>query len=259
MARRPIPLSLKVTLVVLGLAAIVLNSLVFFDLPVFQVGVRGEEESAMEEQWEGVRDSVFLVLLQRCDQQGGTSGTAFVVAPGYLITNAHVVGEAVSCESPVRVVDSLGREQEAMLDSYSDELDLALLKINDIEAPSLPLADSSLYEDSDQVLAVYTVGYPLVGAASMPDRASYSGVGSLSQYERDRELFITSGLNVNPGNSGGPVLFESERRVIGVASAKLDPSVGDDIGYAIPAKKVQDFFFEKTGQELGVHDAAAEE
>jgi len=254
MARKEVPASLTFLLVTLVLVGVAVNLHVFFDLPWLRrpgttIGPGGPGELG----WEGVRESVFLVHLPRCDGDGRSSGTAFSIAPGYLVTCAHVIADNVACKGEIRVIDSQGREQTAVLDSHTEEHDLALLKINDISSPPLPLVDSSLYENSDKVLRVFTIGYPLVGAASTPDQASFSGVGTISQYEDTSNRFITSGLNMNPGNSGGPVLFEDQRLVLGVASAKLDPSVGEGIGYVIPAKTLKDFFFEKTGQALPDH------
>jgi len=254
MARKEVPASMIFLLVMLAVVGVAANLHVFLDVPWLRrpgTGIGPGEPGELG--WEGVRESVFLVHLPRCDGDGRSSGTAFSIAPGYLVTCAHVIADNVTCGGDIKVIDSEGREQTAVLDSHAEEHDLALLKITDVSVPTLPLADSALYEQSDAVLRVYTIGYPLVGAASTPDQASFSGVGTISQYEDSSDRFITSGLNMNPGNSGGPVLFEDQRLVLGVASAKLDPSVGEGIGYVIPAKTLKDFFFEKTGQALPDH------
>ena len=258
MRTKSTPLSLVLLLCLLALLGAAANLLVFLDMPWIRwifVPEGAAEEPVKEEGNEAaipsdLRQSIFLVALARCDNQGQTSGTGFVVAPGYIITCAHVVGDNLACGSEIRVIGTGGATQPAVLEGFSDEDDLAVLKISDTSAPVLPLAASSQYEDTDEVLRIYTAGYPLIGAASSAEKASLSGVGTISQYDSERDVFITSGLNVNPGNSGGPVLFEDERVVLGVASAKLDSSVAEGIGYVIPSNAVKDFFFEKTGREL---------
>lgn len=257
MKTKSAPLSLVLLLCLLALVGAAANLLVFLDTPWIRwifvhegTAQEIEDEEDAAEVPSDLRQSIFLVALARCDNQGQTSGTGFVVAPGYVITCAHVVGDNLACGSEIRVIGAGGASQPAVLEGFSDVDDLAVLKVTDTSAPPLPLAESSQFEDTDQVLRVYTAGYPLIGAASSPEKASLSGIGTVSQYDPERDVFITSGLNVNPGNSGGPVLFEDERMVLGVASARLDSSIAEGIGYVIPSEAVKEFFFEKTGREL---------
>ena len=60
----------------------------------------------------------------------------------------------------------------------------------------------------------------------------------------------TSGLNLNPGNSGGPIFVRDNWTVLGIARAKLPNSVGDGIGFVASVRAFETFFREKTGQEL---------
>jgi S1-C subfamily serine protease len=115
----------------------------------------------------------------------------------------------------------------------------------------LKLADASAYERPNEVVRLMTIGYPLEQqGASSQDSASISGEGSLSRFDREHNVFVTSGLNVNKGNSGGPVFLRKNWQVLGIVRAKLSNEVGEGIGYVASIKTFQNFFREKTGQEL---------
>jgi S1-C subfamily serine protease len=129
--------------------------------------------------------------------------------------------------------------------------DLALLRIGDTSLPPLQLADAAKYEASNEVVRLVTIGYPLEDqGASARDSASVSGEGSLSRFIRDRNVFVTSGLNLNPGNSGGPIFVRDNWTVLGIVRAKLPNTAGDGIGYVASIRTFESFFREKTGQAL---------
>lgn len=178
-------------------------------------------------------------------------GTGFVVKPGFVATAAHVLGNRQQCTGPIHLIDHKGAEHVADLEGISDRDDLALLSIRDATLPALQLADAAGYEAADEVVRVVTIGYPLEQAgASARDSASVSGEGSLSRFIRDQNVFVTSGLNLNPGNSGGPIFVRDNWQVLGIARAKLPNSVGEGIGYVASIRAFESFFREKTGQEL---------
>ncbi len=253
MRNRQIPLGLRILLFVLFFCGYALNVLlavgperVGLDL---RPGPAPRSDEPRSEQ-DALRESVLFVAVERCDGEGNHTGTAFVVAAGEAVTAAHVVAESIACGKEIRLLDHRERQVSADLEGYSDADDLALLRIDERGLPPLPLADSTRYQDAEEVVPVLTVGYPLPGAASTPDKAAVSGVGNLSQYREEDDRFVTSGLNLNTGNSGGPVLLEETLQVLGVASAKLDGSVAEGIGYVIPAATLKRFYRDKTGRVL---------
>lgn len=179
------------------------------------------------------------------------TGTGFIVKPGFVATAAHVLGNRQTCSGAIRLIDHKGLEHLADIEGISAGDDLALLRINDTTLPALKLADATHYEAADDVVRLVTIGYPLEGSgASSPDRASVSGEGTLSRFIREQNVFVTSGLNLNPGNSGGPIFVRDNWTVLGVARAKLPNTVGDGIGFVASMRAFQTFFREKTGQEL---------
>lgn len=200
-------------------------------------------------QMQSLRQSILNVRAQ-CFA-GESTGTGFVVKPGFVATAAHVLGDRQMCLGPIRLIDYKGLEHLATVEGISPGDDLALLRIPDAALPALQLADAARYESADDVVRLVTIGYPLEDAgASTPDRASVSGEGSLSRFIRDENVFVTSGLNLNPGNSGGPIFVRNDWTVLGIARAKLPNSVGDGIGYVASIRAFESFFREKTGQEL---------
>jgi S1-C subfamily serine protease len=212
-------------------------------------GASAAEVSANE--LERLRRSIVNVRARQCGVPGEALGTGFVVRAGYVATAAHVLGDQPACGSVIRLIDSRGREHVAVVEGLSSEADLALLRIEDTSLPPLELADSSAYESPNEVVKVVTIGYPLEDlGASTPDGAAISGEGSLSRFDRKDDVFVTSGLNLNEGNSGGPVFVRSSWQVLGIARAKLPAQVGEGIGYVAPIKAFENFFRQATGQEL---------
>jgi S1-C subfamily serine protease len=212
-------------------------------------GGGSKASSIDQQQFQNLRQSILYVHAD-CTG-GGNSGTGFVVKPGFVATAAHIFGEGQPCNGPIHLVDYKGLEHAATLEGMSAEDDLALLKFTDATLPALHLANATTYETPNSVVRLVTIGYPLPDAgASTPDRASISGEGTLSRFMRDRNVFVTSGLNLNPGNSGGPVFIRDNWTVLGIARAKLPNTVGDGIGFVASIRSFQTFFRDKTGEEL---------
>jgi len=205
------------------------------------------------------KQSILVVLPKDCAGQACGFGTGFVIKPGYVATNAHVVTCGERCED-ISLKDYRGRNHsakiEAIASSYGKAEDLAILKIDDTSIPPLKLADSSQYEvqhDGDEVI---TIGYPLVGHVSSLDKASVSGKGSLSTYKVDESIFVTSGMNINAGNSGGPVFLIKSEEVLGIATSvvrgKIFPGNApvEGVDYVIPINRLKNYFRERIGQDI---------
>lgn len=200
-------------------------------------------------QLQRLRQSILNVRAQ-CGASELT-GTGFVVKRGFVATAAHVLGESQPCSGPIRLVDYRGVEHVATVEGVSSEDDVALLGVRDLELPALRLADTAKYEAPADVVRLVTIGYPLESeGASSRDAASVSGEGSLSRFIREKNVFVTSGLNLNPGNSGGPIFVRNNWTVLGIVRAKLPNTIGDGIGFVASIRTFESFFREKTGQDL---------
>jgi len=171
---------------------------------------------------------------QRQDQRKPRSfkaqslGSGAIVSPdGYILTANHVV------EGADRVKVALGsgeREFEAKVIGTDSPTDIAVLKIDANDLPSIIIADSDKLEVGDTVLAVgnpFELGRTVTaGIVSATSR----GVG-INAYED----FIQTDAAINMGNSGGP-LVDAQGRLIGVNTMIFSRSGGfSGIGFAVPS------------------------
>ena len=157
-------------------------------------------------------------------------GSGFVVAPGLVVTNAHVVA---GVDHPM-VVDDHGPHQTTVL-LFDPSYDLAVMRVVGLDEPSLTL-------DPDQVsrgVEAAVLGYPEGG----PFTVDPAGIMAVFEAEgRDiygRVLTVRNvyeiQATVRPGNSGGP-LVQPDGQVIGVVFSRSTTS--GDIGYALTSPGV---------------------
>ena len=140
------------------------------------------------------------------------SGSGFAVAPGVVVTNAHVVE---GCRA-LRVLHGEQARGGRVL-AIDREQDLAAVQ-SDLAVPAvLALRASPALRLGESVVAF---GFPLTGSLSREGNLTTGNVSALAGLRDDaRYLQITA--PVQPGNSGGPLLDEGAN-VIGVITAKLD-------------------------------------
>lgn len=162
------------------------------------------------------------------DRTPGASGSGsglIVDSEGHIVTNNHVIGDALEVE--VRLSDNT--KLIAQVVGKDPDTDLALLKVTaDRVLPFAHFGDSSTVRVGQWVLAV---GNPF-GLDRTVTLGVVSGIGreniNLSRYEN----FIQTDASINPGNSGGP-LFNLRGEVIGINTAIINFAQG--IGFAIPS------------------------
>jgi serine protease Do len=171
-------------------------------------------------------DQFFNNAPQRQEKRSGEGSGFFISADGYILTNNHVVKDAVK----VKVMNIDKEEFTARIIGTDPKTDLALLKINIKNVPFVELGDSSAVEVGEWVLAI---GNPF-GQVSTVTAGIISAKGrqlGLAQYED----FLQTDAAINMGNSGGP-LINMKGEAIGINSTILTPSAGNiGIGFAIPA------------------------
>ena len=155
-------------------------------------------------------------------------GSGVIVSPeGYILTNNHVVDGATS----VVVTLHDKRQFKAHVIGTDARTDIAVIKIDGSDFPSLTLGDSSKVEVGDVVLAIgnpYGVGQTVTGG--IVSATGRSGLG-IEQVED----FIQTDAAINPGNSGG-ALVDDEGHLVGINTAILAANSGGNqgIGFAVP-------------------------
>lgn len=156
-------------------------------------------------------------------------GSGFVVSPdGYILTNHHVVGDS----SKVTVKFSDGREMNAKVVGSDSQSDVAVIKVDAKNLPTVPLGDSNKTEVGEWVLAS---GAPY-GLTQTLTAGIVSAVGRNSVGIADYENFIQTDAAINPGNSGGP-LVNLHGEVIGINTAIYSRNGGSvGLGFAIPVE-----------------------
>ncbi|MFO7763396.1 MAG: DegQ family serine endoprotease [Wenzhouxiangellaceae bacterium] len=160
----------------------------------------------------------------RPDRRGGGSG--FIVEEdGLIITNHHVIEDAD--EIIVRLSDR--REFVAELVGSDAETDVAVLRIDADDLPTLEYGDSSTLRPGEWVIAI---GSPFQFEQSVT--AGIVSAKGRSQGQQQYVPFIQSDVAINRGNSGGP-LIDTDGRVVGINSWILSSSGGNiGLSFSIP-------------------------
>lgn len=155
-------------------------------------------------------------------------GSGVIVSPdGYIITNNHVVAEAVDVE----VILADRRQYKGRVVATDPKTDVAVVKINAINLPTVVWGDSSNLAVGDFVLAI---GNPL-GLSRSVTFGIVSAVGRADVGVADFEDFIQTDAPINPGNSGG-ALVNVKGELVGINTAIASPTGGSvGVGFAIPS------------------------
>jgi S1-C subfamily serine protease/uncharacterized membrane protein required for colicin V production len=161
-----------------------------------------------------------------------TLGTGFVVGDGYVVTNAHVVAGADA--RGIRV-QAGGRTLDAIPVVFDPDLDIALLHVPGLVAPSLRFAAS----DPGRGTIGATLGYPGGGSLTIASAAvtgRYPATGR-DIYGRDQvqRQILELRATVAHGDSGGPlILIDGSVGGVVFAEARTNP----DVGYALSPTSV---------------------
>ncbi len=163
-------------------------------------------------------------------------GTGFIVSPdGYIVTNKHVVYDE---EAEYTVIMNDGTKYEAKVLARDPVTDVAILKIDAHNLPTVELGDSSKLKVGQTVIAIGNAlgefsNTVSTGVISGLSRSITAGGGGLS--ERLSGVIQTD-ASINPGNSGGP-LVNLAGQVIGINTAMAQGA--ENIGFAIPINEVK--------------------
>ncbi|MGN6666752.1 MAG: Do family serine endopeptidase [Trinickia sp.] len=165
---------------------------------------------------------------QRPEDETATNlGSGVIVSQeGYILTNEHVVDGADEIE--VALAD--GRRTNAKVIGVDPETDLAVLKINMTNLPTITLGRMDQVRVGDVVLAI---GNPF-GVGQTVTMGIISALGRNHLGINTFENFIQTDAPINPGNSGG-ALIDAHGNLLGINTAIYSRSGGSlGIGFAIP-------------------------
>ena len=196
-----------------------------------------------------VQPAVVQLNVSGADGQG--TGSGFIISSdGYLITNNHVAGMASANGIDVLFAD--GTKTKGTLVGANSGYDLAVVKVDKANLPTVPLGSSAGLQVGDSVIALGsplglqgTVTAGIVSALNRPVTTTGESANSSSAFINA----IQTDAAINPGNSGGP-LVNGKGAVIGVNSAiaSMGATAGQQagsigLGFAIPidtAKRIAD-------------------
>ena len=189
--------------------------------------------------WQDVYEKVLpsVVSITCHDGLTASSGTGVIMdAGGYIITNAHVVEDAVS----IRVLLTDGRELTARCVGADMLSDLAVLRVTASGLVPAVFGDSDKLRVGDEVVAI---GDPLgVELRGTMTNGIISGINrDIKSGNRTLTLMQTTAA-LNTGNSGGP-LVNCYGQVVGINTMKIGDYASESgvegLGFAIPITAVQ--------------------
>ena len=183
-----------------------------------------------------------IIPQQQAPQEKTAYGSAFFISKdGYLLTNHHVVEDA----SKVTIMFNDRRELDATVVGSDERTDVALLKVNGTNFPSLRAGNVDQLRVGEPVLAI--------GSPFGFDYSASAGIVSAKMRNMMWETsvpFIQTDVALNPGNSGGP-LFNQQGEVVGVNS-RIFSGTGGYMGlsFSIPIDVAMDIAdqLKKTGK-----------
>ena len=182
-----------------------------------------------------VSDSVVGVMCYADKEKSTTKsqGSGIILsADGYVVTNAHVVGNSKTAYA-IKIVTSDGKEYNAGVVGVDSRTDIAVLKMDD--AKDLKAAT---FGDSGETIVgedIIIVGNP--GGINYQNSMTKGIVSALDRDASKKNIvkYIQTDAAINPGNSGGPAV-NMYGQVIGIASSKIASVTYEGMAFCIPSQ-----------------------
>ena len=157
----------------------------------------------------------------------GFGSGVIISKDGYIVTNNHVIDNA----DVISVKLNDGREFKGRIIGADPSTDLALVKIEGEDLPTIPVGDSDQLKIGEWVLAV---GNPFNMTSTVTAGIVSAKARSLGVYNQGVESFIQTDAAINQGNSGG-ALVNARGELVGINSVLYSPTGSySGCGFAIP-------------------------
>lgn len=189
----------------------------------------------------GIRTTVAVNNFFYGTQESSGEGSGVIyTADGYIITNYHVIAEAVEYKTS-RIQVYLSNDSETGYDAtvvgYNISCDLAVIKIDAKNLPAITVAKSKDLKTGQFVVAI---GNP--GGLEFMGSVTYGVISGLNRivadsYDSQSVELIQTDAAINPGNSGG-ALVNSKGELVGINSSKIVSEGYEGMGFAIPSDTV---------------------
>jgi Do/DeqQ family serine protease len=168
----------------------------------------------------------------KAEREQALGSGVIITADGTILTNNHVIDGATD----IKVYLNDKREYAAKLVGADPKTDIAVLKIEAKELPTLPLGDSGQLQVGDLIFAI---GDPF-GIGETATMGIVSATGRADLGIESYENFIQTDAAINPGNSGG-AMIDIHGNLVGINTAILSHGSGgnEGVGFAIPMSMVK--------------------
>jgi len=180
---------------------------------------------------QGAPSVVLIQVFNSSGTQFGT-GSGFIAADGAVITNYHVIRGAYSAN--VRLQDG-STDPIQGVKGFDPNRDVAVLKVDNLAARPVPLADSDKVQIGDRVVAISS---PLAIQNTISD-GIISGI---------RNGVLQTSTPISPGSSGGP-LFNRQGEVVGITVAQIIGA--QNLNFAVPINWAKRFLQSTDATMLG--------
>jgi S1-C subfamily serine protease len=186
-----------------------------------------------------------VVMIEGRGCGGIIEGSGFVANTDIVMTNAHVIAGV----SRPKVIRPDGTSLNATPIYFNPNLDIALLRVNDLNMPVLPITADLLPNGT----SVAVMGHPGGGPLRISSGVLLENIKAVGRdiYDRGivtRDIYEVQAL-IESGNSGGPMI-DGQGRVIGIVFAKSVSN--DNVGYAIRGDEVASLLERYSGSQTSV-------
>jgi S1-C subfamily serine protease len=158
-------------------------------------------------------------------------GSGFVISPQHVLTNAHVVAGVTGGPN---IIATNGVTYHGEVVRYDPQRDVAVIYVPGLDAPPLQFAGPAA-DSTDAIVAGYPLDHPLNVDAARIGRAEWAMGPNIYQTSLINRQIYPIRAQIEPGNSGGPLL-STDGQVYGVVFAASTTQT--DTGYALTAAEV---------------------